>query len=214
MKWLLWTAALWGGCTSMQKYPDRWWAPVPETEREVWEILPQAAERGKGEVILSKRNELGVLSNFAPTPFTFRGKRYASLEGFWQMMKYPEGKDDPRWKGVHWAHTREEVAGMTAFDAHAAGVKAEENMEKLGIDWISFEGERLRFKSDPDHIERHYQLILGATRAKVEQNPKVKEVLLSTGDLRLRPDHFEDDDGTKSWRYYEIYMQIREELRR
>ena len=67
-----------------------------------WEILPQEAK--PGEVILSKRNELGLLSNFAATPFEFRGKRYASLEGFWQMMKYPEGPDDPRAKfpGIEW----------------------------------------------------------------------------------------------------------------
>lgn len=196
----------------MGKYPDHWWQAVPEAERAVWEILPQAADRGKNEVILSKRNELGLLSNFAATPFTFRGRRYASLEGFWQMMKYPESADDPRAKGVAWEFTREHVAAMTAFDAHAAGVKAEANMEKLDIDWISFEGERLRFKADPGHIERHYELILGATRAKVEQNPRVREVLLSTGDLTLRPDHREDEDGTKSWRYYEIYMRIRDEI--
>lgn len=39
-------------------------------------------------MILSKRNELGLLSNFAATPFTFKGKHYASLEGFWQMMEH------------------------------------------------------------------------------------------------------------------------------
>src|SRR5579862_950206 len=66
-------------------YPPYWWAPVPENQKASWEILPQAA--GPGEVILSKRNELGILSNFAATPFTFRGRRYASVEGFWQMMK-------------------------------------------------------------------------------------------------------------------------------
>src|SRR5882757_7988335 len=77
-------------------YPAHWWMPVPTNGAPSWEILPQAA--APGEVILSKRNELGLLSNFAPTPFTFRGKRYASLEGFWQMMKYPESADDPRAK--------------------------------------------------------------------------------------------------------------------
>src|ERR1700693_5877756 len=76
------------------KYPAHWWTPVPKEGAPAWEILPQ--EAGPGEVILSKRNELGLLSNFAPTPFTFHGKRYASLEGFWQMMKYPEGTHDPR----------------------------------------------------------------------------------------------------------------------
>ena len=67
------------------RYPSHWWAPVPREGAPAWEILPQ--EAGPGEVILSKRNELGLLSNFAATPFTFHGQRYASLEGFWQMMK-------------------------------------------------------------------------------------------------------------------------------
>src|SRR5271156_4290303 len=107
-------------------YPVHWWTPVPENQKASWEILPQAAK--PGEVILSKRNELGILSNFAATPFTFRGKRYASVEGFWQMMLYPEGPDDPRVNapGITWAHTRAEVAQMTAFEAKDAGTAAEE----------------------------------------------------------------------------------------
>src|SRR5262245_33594259 len=76
------------------KYPATWWEEVSEDDAPSWEILPQEALAG--EVILSKRNELGVLSNFAPTPFEFRGQKYASLEGFWQAMKYPEGEDDER----------------------------------------------------------------------------------------------------------------------
>src|SRR5271163_2321731 len=92
-----------------QQYPEHWWTAVPEKEKASWEILPQAAK--PGEVILSKRNELGILSNFAPTPFTFHGVRYASVEGFWQMMLYPEGPADPRAAaGVIWPHTRAEVA--------------------------------------------------------------------------------------------------------
>ena len=79
------------------KYPAQWWAPLSKEGAPTWEILPQ--EAGPGEVILSKRNtDLGLLSNFAPTPFTFHGKKYASLEGFWQAMKYPEGPDDERAK--------------------------------------------------------------------------------------------------------------------
>src|SRR5208283_5910334 len=102
-------------------YPAHWWQPAPAEGAPAWEILPQAA--APGEVILSKRNELGLLSNFAPTPFTFRGRRYASLEGFWQMMKYPESDDDPRAKfsGLRWTCTREQVAQMTAFEAKRAG---------------------------------------------------------------------------------------------
>src|SRR6476646_2828447 len=120
------------------RYPVAWWTPVPKKDAKSWEILPQ--EAGPGEVILSKRNELGLLSNFAATPFKFRGKRYASLEGFWQMMKYPEGPNDPRAKfpGIEWKYTREQVALMTAFEATSAGTLAEENLKRMGITWVTF----------------------------------------------------------------------------
>src|SRR6267378_5407961 len=114
------------------EYPSHWWASVPKEGAPSWEILPQ--EAGPGEVILSKRHELGLLSNFAATPFSFKSKRYASLEGFWQMMKYPEGSNDPRAKfpGLEWKYTREQVAQMSAFEANKAGALASDNMTKMG----------------------------------------------------------------------------------
>lgn len=192
-------------------YPASWWAPVPEDQKASWEILPQAA--GPGEVILSKRNELGVLSNFAATPFTFRDRRYASVEGFWQMMLYPEDRADPRAQtGIIWPHTRDEVAGMTAFEAKDAGTAAEENMRKLGIDWVTFEGRRMPYRAAVPG--EHYRLIVAAMRAKLEQNPKVREILLATGDLVLRPDHIEEPNPPPEWLYFRIWMGIRARLRR
>ena len=193
-------------------YPDRWWTPVPESQKAVWEILPQAAR--PGEVILSKRNELGILSNFAATPFTFRGKRYASVEGFWQMMLYPESPQDPRAQApaISWPHSREEVAQMTAFAAKDAGTLAEANMRKMGIGWVTFEGRRMPYRSQVKG--EHYRLIVAAMRAKLEQNSKVREILLETGDLILRPDHIEEPDAPPEWRYYRIWMEIRSELQR
>ncbi len=195
--------------TENGRYPAHWWQPVPTAEGAWWEILPQAA--GPGEVVLSKRNELGLLSNFAVTPFDYRGRRYASLEGLWQSMKYPEGSDDPRAEhpGLDWPHTRAEVAAMVAFEAKAAGDRAEANMRAMGIDWVSFEGERIDYRGTGR--SRHYQIIEAATRAKIHQNPEVLEVLLATGDLVLRPDHVTDEDAPPAWRYFEIYMKIRGE---
>src|SRR4051812_14295543 len=128
------------------RYPSHWWTPVPTEGKPDWEILPQ--EAGPGEVILSKRNELGLLSNFAATPFEFRGQRYASLEGFWQMMKYPEGAGDPRAKfpGAEWKFTRDQLAAMTGFDARHAGSLADANIKKMGINWVSFEGKRFEYR--------------------------------------------------------------------
>lgn len=212
---LLLMLGLWCGCRTAahvhgKPYPKRWWQPVATNAVPGWEILPQAA--GPGEVILSKRNELGLLSNFAPTPFTFRGQRYASLEGFWQMMKFPEGAADPRTNSptIQWRHTREDVAKLSGFAAKRAGDAAEKNLTQLGITWVSFEGERLEYR--PPQPGRHYELIVAATREKVRQNPEVRRVLLATGDLILRPDHFQEPNAPAAWRYYEILMQIRAEL--
>jgi predicted NAD-dependent protein-ADP-ribosyltransferase YbiA (DUF1768 family) len=193
-------------------YPAHWWTPVPEDQKASWEILPQAAK--PGEVILSKRNELGILSNFAATPFTFRGQRYASVEGFWQMMLYPESPNDSRARAPHiqWLHTRAEVAQMTAFAAKDAGTAAEENMRKMGINWVTFEGRRIVYRSPVK--SDHYRLIVGAMRAKVEQNPKVREILLQTGDLVLLPDHIEESNPPAEWLYFRIWMEIRSDLQR
>jgi predicted NAD-dependent protein-ADP-ribosyltransferase YbiA (DUF1768 family) len=201
-------------CTVAQKgaqqYPAHWWTPVSEANKPDWEILPQAAK--SGEVILSKRNELGILSNFAATPFTLYGKRYASVEGFWQMMLYPEGSNDPRSKfpGVTWMHTREEVSQMTAFDAKNAGALGEENMKKMGIDWVTFDGKRMKYWSMKKG--EHYRLIVAAMRAKLEQNPKVRETLLSTGNLILLPDHYQEQNPPAEWLYFQIWMDLRAEL--
>jgi predicted NAD-dependent protein-ADP-ribosyltransferase YbiA (DUF1768 family) len=202
--------------TRDSRYPAHWWTPVIDPKKPDWEVLPQ--EAGPGEVILSKRNELGMLSNFAPTPFVFHGVRYASLEGFWQMMKYPEGPDDPRAKSsgpeskLAWKYTRAQVAQMVAFEANHAGTLASENMTKMGITWVSFEGRHFEYK--PTVPGEHYKLIVAATWDKVKQNPEVKKVLLSTGDLVLKPDHHQEPNAPAAWRYYEILMQIRKELRK
>ena len=193
------------------QYPSHWWNPAPEAGKPTWEILPQAAQ--PGEVILSKRNELGILSNFAATPFVYRGHRYASVEGFWQMMLYPEGPSDPRVKpGILWPHSREEVGAMTAFEAKAAGDAAERNMNQLGIDWVTFEGRRVPYRSKA--TGEHYRLIVDAMRAKLAQNPEVRRILLATGNLVLRPDHVQEPNAPREWRYFEIWMDLRSELQR
>ena len=206
------TSGFGGSAPPPPRYPAHWWAAVPTEGAPSWEILPQEAKRG--EVILSKRHELGLLSNFTPTPFTYRKKRYASLEGFWQMMLYPEGPQDPRamFPGIEWKFSRAQVMGMTAFEAKAAGDLAEANMKRMGITWVSFEGRRFEYR--PEIPGEHYRLIVAATREKVKQNEEVKRVLLSTGDLILKPDHHQEPDAPAAWRYFEILTAIRTELQK
>jgi len=164
-------------------------------------------------VILSKRNELGILSNFAATPFFYRGKRYASLEGFWQMMHFPEpridGRKDPRLKlpAKAWVYTRDEVAGMTAFEAKRAGDLGEKNEAKLGIDWVSFEGKSFPYRSEKPGT--HHRLVREAMIEKLKQNSEVRRILLSTGDLVLRPDHHGEKNPPPEWRYFDVWMELR-----
>jgi hypothetical protein len=127
-------------------------------------------------------------------------------------MLYPEGKNDPRRaEAVEWKHTRAEVARMTAFEAKKAGDLAEENMKKLGIDWVAFEGKQFPYRSE--RKGEHYRLIWEATQAKVKQNATVLKTLLSTGDLILRPDHHQTAGDPPEWRYFELYMKLREQHR-
>jgi len=190
-------------------YPEHWWSPVPRDGAPAWEVLPQDA--GPGEVILSKRNELGILSNFAATPFVFEGNHYASVEGFWQMMKYPENSEDPRSVLVY-PFTREEVSLMTAFTAKDAGKIGELKMRELGIDWVTYQGERMVYCSLRPGL--HYELIKKAMWEKVKQNPEVKKILLLTGDLILKPDHHSEGCQAPEWKYYELWMEIRSQLTR
>lgn len=194
-------------------YPDIWWKPVAESELKGWEIPPQTARREKGEVILSKRNELGQFSNLAPLGFVLDGIKYGSVEGLWQGMKYPENSKDARLAdpSVVWPFTREQVYAMSGFDSKAAGDLANANMKKLGINWITYQGQKIEYKSLG--IERHYQIILEASRAKIVQNDDLKKLLISTGNLKLLPDHQQQVNPPPAYLYHEIYMKIRSDIK-
>lgn len=191
-------------------FPPEWFAEVPRDQAASWEVLPQDA--GPGEVILSKRTQLGILSNFAETPFELDGQLYQSLEGFWQMMKFPENDQDVRAKfpGIVWPHNRNQVAKMVAFEAKSAGKFGSDVMKKMDINWVTYTGRQLEYRTAQKGD--HYNLIMRATLAKLEANPEVKRLLLLTGDLVLKPDHKQDADTPPAWKYFEIWMEIRKQL--
>ncbi len=194
-------------------FPADWFAPLGEHDKPPasWEITPDKA--GPGEVILSKRTELGCFSNFATTPFELDGKRYASIEGLWQSLYYPEGGDDPRAKLGEWKHTRADVEQMTAFTAKKAGDEAKKLLEKKGKPWMSYKGKKFEPHGSEEDQKYHLALIERATRAKIDQNPAARDLLLRTGDLKLRPDHNPSKDATPAHYYFEILMRIRTDLR-
>jgi hypothetical protein len=42
----------------------------------------------------------------------------------------------------------------------------------------------------------------------------VREILLATGNLTLLPDHIQEPNAPPEWRYFQIWMELRAELRR
>ncbi|AGH95780.1 NADAR family protein [Pseudobdellovibrio exovorus] len=215
---LLILSILLAGCVSgghsqiKDGYPDVWWQAVPEAELPSWEIPPQAADRSKGEVILSKRNELGQFSNLPASEFSLDGLKYASVEGLWQSLKYPESATDERArKDLVWPYTRAEVRALSGFEAKKAGDLANANMKKLGIKWVTYKGRKIEYNGRDQEV--HYELILNACRAKLRDNPELVRLLLSTGDLTFLADHRQKADSPPAYFYHEIYMRLRAELR-
>jgi hypothetical protein len=119
-----------------------------------------------------------LLSTFANTPFELRcGStvvRCASVEGFWQGLKFPEGSAE-----------RARVFGMSGTAAKLAGANSPSS------DAIDFCGRTIRRGSADHHA-------LGelAMRAKLEQNPSVRSALLATDGLRLTHE-LVDDQGAR-----------------
>lgn len=200
------------GQSLLDGFPDRWWQPVPADQLPGWEIPPQAADRIKGEVILSKRNELGQFSNLGDTPFILDGDRYESVEALWQSTKYPENDGDDRLKNpnVVWKRTRQQVRALSGFEAKAAGSEANANMKALGINWVTYQGKQMRVTGAS--LQDFYNLIYRACRAKLNQNPQLKDLLMSTKNLKLMPDHNEYNGAPPVYFYADIFTKIRSEI--
>jgi hypothetical protein len=70
---------------------------------------------------------------------------------------------------------------MTGLEAKDAGTAADDNMPvfaSIGIGWVTFEGKRFASRSMTKGV--YYRLIPEGMRAKLEENPHVRQVLLST----------------------------------
>jgi hypothetical protein len=194
-----------------QDFPSDWWRPVPREDAASWEILPQDAL--PGEVILSKRTELGIFSNFGTTPFVLDGLAYASVEGLWQAMKYPDPNlpGDPRHAINEWPHTRAEVMAMTGFEAKDAGTAAGNIYKKYKLKNISYGTQTFDYKDFAAGSALHLDIISRALKAKLDQNPGLWELLEKTQCLRLRPDHKPGENDPPAYKYYDLFMHFRKE---
>ena len=88
---------------------------------------------------------------------------------------------------------------------------AEQNMKKMGIDWVSFAGKRFAYRPETPggalSLECGGHLGKGASESGSEKGP--------TGDRRPYSEAGPPWEAppTAAWRYYEILMKIRSELK-
>ena len=102
------------------------------------------------------------LSNFSADPFVLDGEKMASVEGFIQGMKFPEGHP-----------TRQQAFHSVGMEAKRLGEKAERRL-------VWWKGRAVPYGSS-----EHHELIEEAIRAKFEQNRAAMEALLATEGMTL-----------------------------
>jgi predicted NAD-dependent protein-ADP-ribosyltransferase YbiA (DUF1768 family) len=107
-----------------------------------------------------------LLSNFAERPFVIDGKPYASVEAFYQGLKWPDNAN------------REAVAKLAGKKAKSAarGATRSEKFE--------YQSRTYCFGS-----QEHHQLIKRAIRASLEQNPTILQQFLTTHPPTDRAQH-------------------------
>lgn len=132
---------------------------------------------------------LDLLSNFAPTPFEMDGIRYASVESFWQGLKFATRRE------------RLEIAELNGPAARKAG-------EKVGYGTtLTYGGEEIVVGT-----WAHWQLMERATTAKMEQNEAAREVLLSTAPRPLTHRTRRDSKAIPGVIMADIWMRLRARL--
>ncbi len=100
---------------------------------------------------------LQLISNLAQTPFELDGRRYASIEGFWQGLKFPDEVD------------RQRLAALHGHAAKAAGPSLKP-------------GDRITYnrREIVAGTVDHWALMEQASRAKFEQHAAARAALSST----------------------------------
>src|SRR5262249_25503367 len=119
--------------------------PRPDACREPINITSKVADEG-----------LRLISNFALAPFFLDGRHYASVEGFWQGLKFADEAERAR------------VAQLVGREALRAGKE-----QSYGAT-VAYEGESVRVGT-----WGHWQLMERACRAKFGQNLAAREALLA-----------------------------------
>ena len=130
-----------------------------------------------------------LISNFAYTPFSLHGRAYASVEGFWQGLKFPDEE------------SRSRVAQMHGLEAKQAGAEA------LEAETIQYEGRTIRVGT-----YEHWGLMYEACWAKFTQAEEAQRALLNTGTRPLTHRSRRDSRSIPGAIMADIWMRIRTRL--
>lgn len=130
-----------------------------------------------------------LISNFAHTPFELHGRQYASVEGFWQGLRWP---DEAR---------RREIAMLHGGRARQAKDGAPDEAV------IEYHGQSIRFGTAD-----HFDLMELACRAKFDQHEEARQALIGTGERPLTHKMRRDSRSIPGAVMADIWMKIRRDL--
>jgi predicted NAD-dependent protein-ADP-ribosyltransferase YbiA (DUF1768 family) len=129
------------------------------------------------------------ISNLAFAPFVLGGRSYASVEGFWQGLKFSDTTQRARIARLHGRQAKK--AGENAPSART----------------IDYEGVTV-----PIGGREHWALMEEACWAKFKQNATARDTLLSTGQRPLMHRPRRDSKTIPGVIMADIWMRIRERL--
>jgi predicted NAD-dependent protein-ADP-ribosyltransferase YbiA (DUF1768 family) len=133
--------------------------------------------------------DIRLISNFAATAFELDGRSYASVEGFWQGLKFV---DEAK---------RREIAEFAGAEAKRAGDDAPKS------ETLVYEGRTIRLGSP-----EHWELMSRACWAKFCQHDDAKRALLATGERPLSHKVRRDSRTIPGVIMADIWMRVRRGL--
>jgi predicted NAD-dependent protein-ADP-ribosyltransferase YbiA (DUF1768 family) len=171
---------------------DRW---LERVRRQI-EIRLCSSESPINVMSTNEDPDIRLISNLAEAPFELDGQVYASVEAFWQGLKWPDSTK------------RASIATEFGLDAMRAGrgaPKPDNPNDRRVLTYRSLEVEAGTWQ--------HWRLMERACQAKFEQDEKAREALLSTGDRLLVHRPGKDSRNIPGTIMAEIWMNIRNDLR-
>jgi predicted NAD-dependent protein-ADP-ribosyltransferase YbiA (DUF1768 family) len=141
--------------------------------------------------VTSHANSLDIqlISNLAETPFELDGRRYASVEGLWQGLKFPDLSD------------RERIGKLFGQEARHAGFDASEADSFICGDQTVRTG-----------TFDHWRLMKRACFAKFRQHEPAKQALLATGSRPLTHRVRRDSRTIPGVVMADIWMKVRKRM--